>query len=52
VVLAEPRVKLCVLVVFLRSAFNCWSVHLCFILRVNLVEPVHIDLTPIRVNLL
>jgi hypothetical protein len=52
VVVAKSRVKLCVLGVFLRNVLNCWSVHLCFILCVNLVELVHIDLTPIRVDLL
>jgi hypothetical protein len=31
VVEAEPQVKLCVLV-FLRSALNCWLVHLRFYL--------------------
>jgi hypothetical protein len=52
VVVAEPQVKSCVLVVFLRSALKCLSVHLCFILCVNLMEPVHIDLSPIRMDLL
>jgi hypothetical protein len=32
VVVAEPWVKSCALVVFLRSALNCWFVHLCFYL--------------------
>jgi hypothetical protein len=50
VVFAEPWVKSCVLIVFLRSALNCWSV--IFYLCVNLVDSVHIDLTPIRVDLL
>jgi hypothetical protein len=54
-VVAEPRVKSCipcVLVVFLRSALNCWSAHICFILCVNLVDSVHMDFTPIQVDLL
>jgi hypothetical protein len=52
VVVAEPRVKSCILGVFLRSALNLWLVNLCFILCVNLVDSAHIDLTPIRVDLL
>jgi hypothetical protein len=32
VVEAKPRVKACVLVVFLKSDLNYWLVHLCFYL--------------------
>jgi hypothetical protein len=51
VVVAEPRVKSCVHGAFFKSALIVGQFRL-FILCANLVEPVHIDLSPIRVDFL
>jgi hypothetical protein len=49
---AEPRVKSCVLVVFLKRASIRWLAWSSFISCVDLVDLVHIDLSLIIVDFL
>jgi hypothetical protein len=48
---AKPQVKSCVLVVFLKRDSICWLAQSSFILCVDLVNLVHIDSSPILVDL-